>query len=210
MKIIVTAGPTREALDPLRFLSNRSSGKMGFALARVAARRGHAVTLISGPVALKPPSGVVFVPVTTAARMLAAIQRTLPRCQALIMAAAVADWRPAQVSPHKLKKTNKNWLLRLEPTPDILSRLKPRKGSRIFIGFAAETGQLLERARRKLVSKGLDLIVANNVRQRDAGFDVDTNRVTLIATDGEVQALPLMTKRKVAARILDWLEAREK
>lgn len=208
MKIIVTAGPTREALDPLRFFSNRSSGKMGFALARVAAQRGHSVTLISGPVALRPPAKVVFVPVTTAARMLAAIQRALPRCQALIMAAAVADWRPSRVSPHKLKKTNRPWRLRLEPTPDILARLKSRKGQRIFIGFAAETGQLIKRARRKLIAKGLDLIVANNVRQRDAGFDVDTNRVTLIAAGGRVQALPLMTKTRVAARILDWLEAR--
>ncbi|MBI2437949.1 MAG: hypothetical protein HYV36_03950 [Lentisphaerae bacterium] len=208
MKIIVTAGPTREALDPVRFLSNRSSGKMGYALARVALRRGHSVTLVSGPVALKPPERVTFVPVTTAAEMLAAVKRRLSRCAALIMAAAVADWRPRRVSPRKLKKTNRPWRLRLEPTPDILKSLRSKKGRRIFIGFAAETGQLLERAKHKVAGKGLDLIVANNVRQRDAGFEVDTNRVTLISPDGQVQALPLMTKAKVAARILDWLEAR--
>lgn len=208
MNILVTAGPTREAIDPVRFLSNRSSGKMGYALARVAARRGHVVTLISGPVALRPPPKVSFVAVMTADEMLAAVQRYLSRCDALIMAAAVADWRPRRVRAQKIKKTAGPKVLRLEPTPDILKQLRSKKGRRVFIGFAAETERMLVGARRKLAEKGLDLIVANNVSRADAGFDVDTNRVTLIDALGGIQALPLMTKMKVAARILDWLAAR--
>ena len=208
MRILITAGPTREAIDPVRFLSNRSSGKMGYALARVAARRGHVVTLVSGPVALRPPPKVSFVPVMTADEMLAAVQRHLSRCDVLIMAAAVADWRPRWVSPQKIKKATGYRLLRLEATPDILKSLQSKKGRRVFIGFAAETERMLAGARRKLAEKGLDLIVANDVSRADAGFDVDTNRVTLIDASGGVQTLPLMTKMKVAARILDWLEGR--
>ncbi|MFA5043394.1 MAG: bifunctional phosphopantothenoylcysteine decarboxylase/phosphopantothenate--cysteine ligase CoaBC [Kiritimatiellia bacterium] len=207
MRILITAGPTREAIDPVRFLSNRSSGKMGFALARVAARRGHRVTLISGPVALRPPPKVSFVAVMTADEMLAAVKRHLSRCDALIMAAAVADWRPRRVSPQKIKKTTAFPVLRLEPTPDILKILRSKKGQRVFIGFAAETERVLAEARRKLAEKGLDLIVANDVSRPDAGFDVDTNRVTLLEAGGGARVLPLMTKMKVAARILDWLEA---
>jgi len=207
MRILITAGPTREPLDPVRFLSNRSSGKMGFALARVAARRGHAVTLISGPVALRPPPKVALVPVVTAAEMLAAVKRCIPKCDALIMAAAVADWRPRRVSAQKIKKTTGSRWLRLEPTADILKTVRSKKGRRVFIGFAAETERVLAEARRKLAAKGLDLIVANDVSRPDAGFDVDTNRVTLLEASGGVRALPLMTKLKVSARILDWLEA---
>ena len=208
MRILITAGPTREAIDPVRFLSNRSSGKMGFCLARVAARRGHVVTLISGPVALRPPSKVSFVAVMTAEEMLAAVKRHLSRCDALIMAAAVVDWRPRRVSPQKIKKATGYRLLRLEPTPDILKQLRSKKGRRVFIGFAAETERMLAEARRKLAEKGLDLIVANDVSRRDAGFEVNTNRVTLMEASGRVRVLPLMTKMKVAALILDWLEAR--
>ena len=207
MNILVTAGPTREAIDPVRFLSNRSSGKMGYALARVAARRGHEVTLISGPVALRPPAKVLFVAVITADEMLAAVKRNLSRCDALIMAAAVADWRPRRVRAQKIKKATGYRLLCLEPTPDILKQLRSKKGRRVFIGFAAETERMLAGARRKLAEKGLDLIVANDVSRPDAGFDVNTNQVTLMEASGGVQTLPLMTKMKVAARILDWLEA---
>ncbi|MBU0716381.1 MAG: phosphopantothenoylcysteine decarboxylase [Verrucomicrobia bacterium] len=207
MRILITAGPTREAIDPVRFLSNRSSGKMGYALARVAVRRGHVVTLISGPVALRPPPKVSFVAVTTADEMLAAVKRYLSQCDALIMAAAVADWRPRRVSAQKIKKATGYRLLCLEPTPDILKQLRSKKGRRVFIGFAAETERLLTGARRKLAEKGLDLVVANDVSRRDAGFEVDTNRVTLLEAGGGVRVLPLMTKMKVAARILDWLEA---
>ncbi|MBU1857197.1 MAG: hypothetical protein KKC28_09475 [Verrucomicrobia bacterium] len=208
MRILITAGPTREAIDPVRFLSNRSSGKMGYALARVAVRRGHIVTLISGPVALRPPAKVSFVAVMTADEMLAAVKRHLPRCAALIMAAAVADWRPRCVSAQKIKKATGYRLLRLEPTPDILKTLQSKKGRRVFVGFAAETERMLAGARRKLAEKGLDLIVANDVSRRDAGFEVNTNRVTLLEAGGGVRVLPLMTKMKVAARIMDWLEAR--
>ena len=207
MRILITAGPTREPLDPARFLSNRSSGKMGYALARVAARRGHVVTLISGPVALRPPAKVSFVGVMTADEMLAVVKLHLSNSDALIMAAAVADWRPRRVRAQKIKKTKGPQVLRLEPTPDILKQLRSKKGRRVFIGFAAETERILSGARRKLAGKGLDLIVANDVSRPDAGFDVDTNRVMLLAASGRVQALPLMTKMKVAARILDWLEA---
>ena len=210
MRILITAGPTREAIDPVRFLSNRSSGKMGYALARVAARRGHVVTLISGPVALRPPPKVSFVAVMTAAEMLAAVKRYLSRCDALIMAAAVADWRPRRVRTQKIKKATGYRLLRLEPTPDILKQLRSKKGRRVFIGFAAETERMLAGARRKLAEKGLDLIVANDVSRRDAGFEVDTNRVTFVDAGGKVRVLPLMTKLKVAARIMDWLEARSR
>ena len=208
MRILITAGPTREAIDPVRFLSNRSSGKMGYALARVAARRGHAVTLISGPVALRPPAKVSFVAVMTADEMLAAVKRYLSRCDALIMTAAVADWRPRRVSAQKIKKATGYRLLRLEPTPDILKTLRSKKGRRVFVGFAAETERVLAEARRKLAEKGLDLIVANDVSRPDSGFEVDTNQVTLMDASGGVRALPLMTKLKVAARILAWLEAR--
>ncbi len=208
MRILITAGPTREAIDPVRFISNRSSGKMGYALARVAARRGHAVTLISGPVALRPPPKVVLVAVTTAAEMLSAVRRHLSRCDALIMAAAVADWRPRRVAPQKIKKATASGVLHLEPTPDILKTLRSKKGRRVFVGFAAETQRLVGEARRKLTEKNLDLIVANDVSRRDAGFEVDTNRVTLLDADGCVRVLPLMTKLKVAARIIDWLEKR--
>lgn len=207
MRVLITAGPTREPLDPVRFLSNRSSGKMGYALARVAARRGHVVTLISGPVALRPPAKVSFVGVMTADEMLAVVKRHLSNSDALIMAAAVADWRPRRVRAQKIKKTKGPQVLHLEPTPDILKQLRSKKGRRVFIGFAAETERILSGARRKLAGKGLDLIVANDVSRPDAGFEVDTNRVTLMDSSGGVQTLPLMTKMRVAARILDWLEA---
>ncbi len=208
MRILITAGPTREALDPVRFLSNRSSGKMGFALARAAARRGHAVILVSGPVALRTPAGVRRVPVVSADEMLAAVRRRFPRCDALIMAAAVADWRPARAARRKLKKAAGPPVLRLVPTPDILRALAPRKGHRLVVGFAAETGRLLAEARRKLRAKRLDLVVANDVTRRGAGFDVDTNRVVLVTPDGRAAALPLMSKARVARRIVRWVEQR--
>lgn len=208
MNLLVTAGPTREWLDPVRYLSNRSSGKMGFAIAQAARARGHRVTLVTGPVALADPAGVKVVRVTTAAEMLAAVRRSLPRCRVLVMAAAVADWRPRRRAARKLKKEQMRPVLELERTPDILQTLRPRKGPRVFVGFAAETGNPLAEARRKLHAKGLDLIVANDVTQRDAGFEVDTNRVTLLSADGAMRHLPLMSKRAVAGRIVAWIEAR--
>ena len=207
MKILVTAGPTREFLDPVRFLSNRSSGKMGYALAERAAARGHTVLVVSGPVCLPPPGGITVVPVVSAEDMLREVAALIEQADALIMAAAVADFRPRVRSPLKLKKATGSAALELEPTPDILERLRPLKGERVFVGFAAETDHILEEARRKLHQKGLDLIVANDITRPGAGFDVDTNEVTLIGADGTATSLPLLTKPEVAERILDRVEA---
>ena len=206
MKLLVTAGPTREHIDPVRFLSNRSTGKMGFAVAQAAAERGHTVTLIAGPVALPTPPGVFRVDVVSALEMLAAVQRLLPLHSALVMCAAVADWRPKQASPVKLKKSEMRPVLELEPNPDILRTIQPLKEQRTFVGFAAETGDPLAEAQRKLVSKGLDLIVANDVTQPDAGFAVDTNRVTLLSATEPPSVLPLQSKLDVGREIVAWLE----
>lgn len=210
MRILVTAGPTREFMDPVRFISNRSSGKMGYAVAVAARNRGHEVVLVSGPVALAAPVGVKVIPVVSAADMLAAVSGNLDACDALVMAAAVADWRPAVVAGQKLKKLKSEPDLRLEPTADILQEIKSRKGDRVFVGFAAETEQVESEARRKLVSKGLDMIIANDVSQADAGFDVDTNRVVLITSESLPQSLPLMSKQDVGTRVIQWVEERLK
>jgi phosphopantothenoylcysteine decarboxylase/phosphopantothenate--cysteine ligase len=207
MHLLVTAGPTREHLDPVRFLSNRSTGKMGFAIAQRAAERGHAVVLIAGPVTLPTPAGVQRVDVCSAREMLAAVEARLAACAALVMCAAVADWRPKQCSAVKLKKRGMSSTLELEPNPDILQTVRSRKEERVFVGFAAETGDPLAEAVRKLSDKGLDLMVANDVSRPDAGFAVDTNRVTLLTPGGGVAALPLLSKQVVADRILDWLES---
>jgi len=206
MRMLVTAGPTREHIDPVRFISNRSTGKMGFAIAQYAAARGHAVTLIAGPVALATPPGVQRVDVVSACDMLAAVEKYLSTCDALVMCAAVADWRPRQVSAGKLKKRNMSPVLELEANPDILKTIRDRKNGRIFVGFAAETGDPRPEGRRKLAEKGLDLLVANDVAQPDAGFAVDTNRVTLLTADGEENALPLLSKLEVAEQIVAWME----
>jgi putative hydrolase of HD superfamily len=207
MRLLVTAGPTREYLDPVRFLSNRSSGKMGYAVAARAAARGHDVTLITGPSALPEPPGARLVRVTTAEEMLRAVEAGLDGCDALVMAAAVADYRPCVRLGSKLKKDRERLTLELERTPDILGTIRERKGERLFVGFAAETERVEEEAKAKLVRKGLDLIVANDVTRPGAGFDVDTNVVTLLEAAGGVRPLPLMSKADVADRILDWLEA---
>lgn len=211
MKVLVTAGPTREYLDPVRFLSNRSTGKMGFAVARAAAARGHRVTLVAGPVSLPTPDGVRRVDVVSARDLLSAVKRRLRFVDALVMTAAVADWRPASVSPVKLKKQGMERVLALEPNPDVLQTLRPCKGTRLFVGFAAETGDPVREAERKLRAKGLDLIVANDVSRPDSGFAVDTNKVTFLSlADGSLQRrdLPLLTKDEVAARLVEWLEQR--
>jgi len=202
LDILVTAGPTREPLDPVRFISNRSTGRMGYALAQAAARRGHRVCLISGPVALRVPRGVAVVPVVTAAEMQAAIRRRLPACRILIMAAAVSDWRPRRYRAQKLRKEQVGGRLDLVQTPDILRSLRPLKGDRIFIGFAAETEDLIGSGRRKLAAKGLDLIVANDVGRNDSGFEVATNKACFITPDGGVEELPLMLKRRLAGLIV--------
>jgi len=210
MRILVTAGPTREAIDPVRFISNRSSGKMGYAVAQAAVARGHDVCLVSGPVCLTPPTGVRLVKITSAEELLASVQAELAWCDALIMAVAVADWRPAEVSGEKLKKATMNPVLTLERTPDVLATIRPEKGDRVFVGFAAETQNLLEEAERKLHEKGLDLIVANDVSRADAGFELDTNQVVLLAADGWREDLPLQSKAAVGERIVEWVEECER
>ena len=208
MRFLVTAGPTREHLDPVRFLSNCSTGRMGFAVAAAAAEAGHAVTLVAGPVALATPPGATRVDVVSARDMLAAVQARLDDADVLVMTAAVADWRPRHTAAAKLKKTEMNPVIELEPNPDILKTLAPTKGGRLFVGFAAETGDPLPEARRKLAAKGLDLIVANDVSRVDSGFAVETNRVTLIGAEGTFAPLPLMAKLDVAREIVRWCEAR--
>ena len=201
MKFVVTAGPTREHLDPVRFLSNPSTGKMGFAVARAAARRGHTVTLVAGPVALKTPAGVTRVDVVSARDMLRAVEEALAggRGPAVFVAtAAVADWRPARCAARKLKKAQMSGTLRLVRNPDILASVK---GCR-KVGFAAETHDVLKEAARKCAAKGLEMIVANDVTEKGCGFGTDTNRVTFLRRDGSVEALALMSKRAVAERIV--------
>lgn len=209
MRFLVSAGPTREHIDPVRFLSNRSTGRMGFAVAAAAAAAGHTVTLVTGPVALEtPPGGIRRVDVISARDMLAALQEHLPETDVLVMTAAVADWRPKHTAGTKLKKATMNPVIELEPNPDILATLAQAKAGRTFVGFAAETGDPLPEARRKLIAKGLDLIVANDVSRSDSGFAVDTNRVTLIGADGTFAPLPLLTKHEVACEIVKWCETR--
>jgi phosphopantothenoylcysteine decarboxylase/phosphopantothenate--cysteine ligase len=201
--ILITAGPTAEDIDPVRFLTNRSSGKMGYSLAAAAERRGAHVILVSGPTDLAAPEGVDWVPVRTTAEMRDAVVERARESNIIIKAAAVSDYRPVSPRAQKIKRGSANLTIELEPTPDILSELGRDKGSRILIGFAAETERVAESARGKLARKGADMIVANDVTQQGAGFDTDTNIVTLFLRDGREIALPKMSKTDVANRILD-------
>jgi phosphopantothenoylcysteine decarboxylase/phosphopantothenate--cysteine ligase len=205
-RVVVTAGPTYEPIDPVRFVGNRSSGKQGFALAQAALDRGAEVVLIAGPVALETPVGARRIDVGTAAEMAEAVWREAEAADVLLMAAAVADYRPAQSQPFKIKR-GEGLALELIPTVDILAGVAARRASagkpHVIVGFAAETRDLLENARAKLRAKGLDLIVANDVTEPGAGFAVDTNRVTLIDARGRIEPLPLMSKAAVAEAILD-------
>ena len=203
--VVVTAGPTCEDLDPVRFLTNRSSGKMGYALAHAAVRRGAHVILISGPTRLDPPQGVQFVSVRTTEQMHRAVLEHFPGSTALIMAAAVADYRPAAPQTKKMKRTGNRLNLELESTPDILADVAREKGDRVLIGFAAETENVAAHARGKLETKQADLIVANDVTAEGAGFDHDTNVITLYFRDGSEKAFPRMPKIDAAHRILDQL-----
>ena len=210
VRVTVTAGPTQEALDPVRYLTNHSSGKMGYAIAREAMLRGAEVTLITGPTELEPPPFVAVERAVTARDMLEAVQRVLPGTDILIKAAAVADYRPAEVSAEKLKKHGGGRTLELAPTGDILGWVAEHRHPGLFVcGFSMETRHLLENAREKLQKKKLDLIAANDLRTPGAGFRGDTNAVTLIAPDGE-EALPLLSKAETAARLLDAIQRSDK
>jgi len=202
-RVVVTAGGTQEPIDPVRYISNRSSGKMGYALAEAARDRGAEVTLISAPSALAGPAGVRMVPVRTAVEMRDAVVAAVKQADVLIMAAAVADYRPKNVAGKKIKKSGSGLVLELVPTPDILSEVK---GNFIKVGFAAESEDTIANARKKLAQKALDMIVANDISRADSGFNVDNNQVTIIDRGGGVQELPLMAKREVAESVLDRVE----
>ena len=201
--VLVTAGPTHEPLDPVRYLTNRSSGKMGYAIAEEAADRGARTILVSGPTGLTPHKGVELVWVETALQMRAAVLDRLPEATVVIKAAAVSDYRLAHPADSKLKKGEQSLTLELVPNPDILKEIGAVKGARILVGFAAETGDLVRHAERKLKEKHLDLIVANDVSKEGAGFSHDTNVVVILDQDGGIEELPLLPKRQVARRILD-------
>ena len=202
-KVIVTAGPTREYLDPVRFMSNRSSGRMGYAIASAALRRGAEVTLISGHSSLNLPKGVNFIPVETAADMFEAVNKELNLSTVLIMSAAVSDFMPSKKFKNKIEKSGE-LLLKLNKTPDILSEVGKKKNRPFIIGFAAEAGRGVERAEKKLKEKNMDMIIFNDVTEVGSGFDVDTNKVVIIDREKKIK-LPLMSKNSVADAILDRL-----
>ena len=204
LRVMVTAGPSREALDPVRYISNRSSGKMGYAIAQAAQKRGAEVTLLSGPVAIEAPQGVKLVPFTTTQELLDRANELAREQDLLIQAAAPADYRAKEVAPQKIKKQGgEPMTFTLVENPDVAATLgKAKRSGQVFVGFAAETNDVLAHARDKLARKNLDMIVANDVTRPGAGFDVDTNIVTLITKDGQ-EALPMMSKAEVAQRILD-------
>ena len=201
--VLITAGPTCEDLDPVRYLTNRSSGKMGYAVAEAASRRGAHVILISGPTDLAAPAGVDWVPVRTTAEMHRAVRERAGEATIVIMAAAVADYRPVTPQAQKIKRGAGRLAVELEPTEDILAELGREKGQRVLVGFAAETDRVKENAHEKLAAKGADMIVANDVTREGAGFDVETNIVTLLLRDGRIIQLPMLTKLEVANRVLN-------
>jgi phosphopantothenoylcysteine decarboxylase / phosphopantothenate---cysteine ligase len=201
--VLITAGPTQEPLDPVRYLSNRSSGKMGYALAEAAVARGARVILVSGPVSLPPPAGVELIPVRTAVEMRKAVLDHLEQATIIIKAAAVADYHRSNPPLQKVKKTAARMSLELDPTPDILAEAGRKKGDRLLVGFAAETENLIDEARRKLQSKNCDMVVANLVAQPGIGFESDENEVTLVLSTGETIPVARASKASVAQRIFD-------
>lgn len=202
-RVLVTAGPTREKMDPVRFITNHSTGKMGYAIAEAAAEQGADVTLISGPVTIDPPKGVKLIAVESAEEMYEAVMTRYAETDIVIKTAAVADYRPKNTSEHKVKKAPGEQVLELERTKDILYELGQKKTNQVLVGFAAETRNVEEYARKKLVQKNADMIVANNVKEAGAGFGSDTNIVTIIKNHGATIELPLMTKKEVGEKILE-------
>lgn len=204
MRIVISAGPTREAIDPVRFITNRSTGKMGYAIAEAARDRGLEVTLVSGPVNLQPPVGVDFVAIESAADMANAMKKAAETADIIIMAAAVADYRPKLYSTSKVKKSDGDMVIELERTEDVLLSLgKIKKPNQILVGFAAETDDLLKNAQGKLVRKNLDFIAANIVGVPGRGFASDNNAITLIARDGSQTEFALQSKKDLAASLLN-------
>jgi phosphopantothenoylcysteine decarboxylase/phosphopantothenate--cysteine ligase len=208
--VLVTAGGTREPVDAVRFLGNRSSGKMGFAVAAEAAQRGADVVLVSGPTSIATPAGVERIEVETALEMREAVRSQLARATIVVKAAAVADFRPARSQARKIRKQDlpprAGMTLKLVRTPDILAEICRDKGERVVVGFAAESGDLVETARRKLQRKGCDLLVANDISRQGSGFDSDSNSVVFVWPGGEVEEIPTLPKREVAAQLLDRVE----
>jgi phosphopantothenoylcysteine decarboxylase / phosphopantothenate---cysteine ligase len=206
-RVLVTGGPTREPIDPVRFISNRSSGKMAVAVAAAAWQRGAEVTLIAGPMSVRPPEGVTVIDVTTTREMKAELERNLPEADVLVMAAAPADYAPAEVASQKIRRDAAGLMLSLAPTDDLLaSTVDRRRPGAVVVGFALDTGEAVVRAREKLERKSLDLIVANDALEPGAGFEGDTNRVTFLAREGEPETLPLMPKSEVAHHLLNRVE----
>lgn len=206
--LLLTAGPTREAIDPVRFVSNPSSGKMGFALAKAAARRGARVILVAGPVSLADPLNVEVHRVESAAEMADRVQALLPEADVVIKTAAVADYRPVHTADHKIKKTEDHLSVTFERTIDILHSIGRQKAHRFLVGFAAETRDLRENARQKLEAKNLDMIVANRIGEAGSGFEADTNKVTLLHRDGREEGLPVMSKEALAHELLSRITER--
>jgi phosphopantothenoylcysteine decarboxylase/phosphopantothenate--cysteine ligase len=209
-KVLLSAGPTREELDPIRFISNHSSGKMGYAIATAARRRGAAVTLVTGPTCLPDPVGVETIRVVSADEMRSAVLSRAAASTIIVKAAAVADYRPVKRASKKVKKTDEVLTLQLERNPDILAELGKAKQAQLLVGFAAETNDLIRNASQKLTDKNLDLVVANDVSQEGAGFNVDTNVVKLLFSDGRVEEVPLMSKELLADLILDRVKVLKK
>jgi phosphopantothenoylcysteine decarboxylase / phosphopantothenate---cysteine ligase len=211
VRFLITAGPTREPIDPVRYLSNRSSGKMGYAIAEAAREAGHDVVLVSGPVCLRPPPGVNVVQVSSSNEMFDAVMQQAGECDVLVMAAAVADYKVATVSPRKIKKRDAGFALELIPTRDILAAMGKKDRNFLLVGFAAETENLEENARKKLSEKNLDLVVANNVSNAQIGMESDENEVTIFFQNGEIKKIPRAPKKKIANDLIKiFANAREK
>jgi phosphopantothenoylcysteine decarboxylase/phosphopantothenate--cysteine ligase len=201
VRFLITAGPTREPIDPVRYVSNRSSGKMGYAIADAAVEAGHEVTLVSGPVNIDPPPGAELLAISTSDEMLDAVHRHLPDCDVLVMCAAVADFKPTDIRPQKIKKRDTNFTLDLAPTRDILASL-PQDRQCLVIGFAAETENLEKNAQEKLRAKNCDLIVANDVSRADVGIDSDQNEVTIFFSSGEKEKISRAPKKTIARELV--------
>ena len=202
MKFVVTAGPTREAIDPVRFISNRSSGKMGYAIAEAALAAGHQVTLISGPANLAPPKGAHFVSITTSDELHHAVHRAVRSCDVLVMCAAVSDYKPAAIAPRKMKKRKAPFALELVPTRDILASLSNEDRNYFVVGFAAETHDLAKNARQKLRKKNCDMIVANDVSKADSGMESDQNAVSIFFRNGDSRKISRASKKIIARELV--------